>query len=219
MSKNAKFAVILAGSGVFDGSEIHEATMTLYAIMKNGGSYKIFAPDMEQFDVINHITGEEMSEKRNVMIEAARIARGDIQNLREFRADDFDGLIMPGGFGAAKNLSSFAFEGSNCSVNGEVENALRAMADQNKPIGALCISPVIVARIFGDLKLTIGQDADTAEAVEKMGADHQKTDHGEVVVDQKRKVVTSPCYMLDANILNIAEGADNAVQSMLELMD
>lgn len=219
MSKNAKFAVILAGSGVFDGSEIHEATMTFYAIMKNGGSYKIFAPDMDQLDVINHITGEAMSEKRNVLIEAARIARGDIQNLKEFRADDFDGLIMPGGFGAAKNLSSFAFEGSNCSVNGEVENAVRAMADQNKPIGALCISPVIVARIFGDLKLTIGQDADTAQAVEKMGATHQKTDHGEVVVDGNRKVITSPCYMLDANILNIAEGAENVVQSMLELMD
>ncbi|MBS3806410.1 MAG: isoprenoid biosynthesis glyoxalase ElbB [Bacteroidales bacterium] len=219
MRKEAKFAVILAGNGVFDGSEIHEATLTLYAIMKHGGSYKIFAPDMDQSDVINHITGEEMSEKRNVLIEAARIARGDIQNLKEFRADDFDGLIMPGGFGAAKNLSSFAFEGSNCSVNEEVENALRAMADQNKPIGALCISPVIVARIFGDLKLTIGQDADTAQAVEKMGAIHQKTDHGEVVVDQKRKVITSPCYMLDANILNIAEGTDNVVQSMLEMMD
>ena len=219
MSKNARFAVILAGSGVFDGSEIHETTMTLYAIMKNGGSYKIFAPDMDQRDVINHITGEEMSEKRNVLIEAARIARGDIQNLKEFRADDFDGLIMPGGFGAAKNLSSFAFDGSDCAVNSEVENAIRAMADQNKPIGALCISPVIVAKIFGDLKLTIGQDADTAQAIEKMGATHRKTDHGEVGVDPNHKVVTSPCYMLDANILNIAEGADNAVQSMLELMD
>lgn len=219
MSKKANFAVILAGSGVFDGSEIHETTMTLYAIMKNGGTYKIFAPDMDQRDVINHITGEEMPEKRNVLIEAARIARGDIQNLKEFQADDFDGLIMPGGFGAAKNLSSFAFDGSACSVNGEVENAVRAMANQNKPIGALCISPVIVASIFGDLKLTIGQDADTAQAVEQMGASHQRTDHGEVVVDRKHKVVTSPCYMLDANILHIAEGADNVVQSMLELMD
>lgn len=219
MSKKANFAVILAGSGVFDGSEIHEATMTLYAIMKNGGNYKIFAPEVDQHDVINHITGEEMSEKRNVLIEAARIARGDIQNLKEFRAADFDGVILPGGFGAAKNLSTFAFEGSDCQVNGEVEKVLRAMADQNKPIGALCISPVIVARIFGDLKLTIGQDADTAKAVEKMGATHQNTDHGEVVIDPNRKVVTSPCYMLDANILDIAEGTDNVVQSMLELMD
>jgi len=219
MSTKRNFAVILAGSGVFDGSEIHEATMTFYAIMKNGGSYKIFAPDMEQRDVINHITGEEMPEKRNVLIEAARIARGDIENLKDFRADDFDGLIMPGGFGAAKNLSTFAAEGSDCSVIGEVENAIRAMADQNKPVGALCISPVIVAKIFGGLKLTIGQDADTAQAVEKMGATHQRTDHGEVVVDQQHKVVTSPCYMLDANILNIAEGADNVVQSMLEMMD
>ena len=219
MTKDKKIAVILSGSGVFDGSEIHEATMTLYAIMKQGASYQIFAPDIDQQHVVNHITGEEMKEKRNVLIESARIARGDIKNLKDFRAEDFDGLIMPGGFGAAKNLSTFAFDGADCQVNGEVENALRAMADQDKPVGALCISPVIVAKIFGDLKLTIGQDADTAQAIEKMGATHQKTDHGEVVVDPNHKVVTSPCYMLDANILNIAEGADNAVQSMLELMD
>ena len=218
MSKQKKFAVILAGNGVFDGSEIHEATMTLYAIMKHGGTYQIFAPDMDQHHVVNHITGEEMPEKRNVLIEAARIARGDIKNLKDFRADDFDGLIMPGGFGAAKNLSTFAFDGSECQINGEVESAIRAISDQNKPIGALCISPVIVARIFGDVKLTIGQDQDTAEAVKKMGASHQKTDHGEVVVDKNRKIVTSPCYMLDANIVQIAEGADNAVQSMLELI-
>lgn len=218
MSKQKRFAVILAGSGVFDGSEIHETTMTLYAIMKNGGTYQIFAPDIDQHHVVNHITGEEMPEKRNVLIEAARIARGDIKNLKDFRADDYDGLIMPGGFGAAKNLSTFAFDGSNCQVNGEVENAIRAMAKENKPIGALCISPVIVAKIFGDIKLTIGQDKDTADAVVQMGATHQRTDHGEVVVDNNHKVVTSPCYMLDANILNIAEGADNTVQSMLELM-
>ncbi len=219
MNKQKQFAVILAGSGVFDGSEIHEATMTLYAIMKNGGNYQIFAPDVDQHDVVNHITGEEMSEKRNVLVEAARIARGHIKDLKEFRADEFDGLIMPGGFGAAKNLSTFAFEGSKMQVNGEVENAIRAMADQHKPIGALCITPVIVARLFGNIQVTIGQDPDTAKAIEEMGAVHKKSDHAEVIVDQKHKVVTSPCYMLDANILNIADGADNAVQAMLELME
>ncbi|MEF8846463.1 MAG: isoprenoid biosynthesis glyoxalase ElbB [Bacteroidales bacterium] len=217
MNKQMKFAVILAGSGVFDGSEIHEATMSFYAIMKNGGTYQAFAPDIDQYNVINHITGEEMEGKRNLLIESARISRGDIMNLKDFNADDYDALILPGGFGAAKNLTSFAFDGANCKVNGEVENAVRAMADQEKPIGALCISPVILAKIFGDVKLTIGQDKDTARAVEEMGATHQATDHAEVVVDKNKKLVTSPCYMLDANILNVAEGADNVVKSILEI--
>lgn len=219
MKKQANFAVILAGSGVFDGSEIHEATMALYAIMKNGGTYQIFAPDIDQHHVINHITGEEMNQTRNVLIESARIARGEIKDLKEFRADAFDALIMPGGFGAAKNLSTFAFDGSNCKINGEVEQAVQAMVDAKKPIGALCISPVIVAKILGDVELTIGQDADTAEAVRQMGATHKKTDHGEVVVDKDKQVVTTPCYMLDANILQIAEGADNAVKSILEMLE
>lgn len=214
-----KFAVILAGSGVFDGSEIHEATMSLYAIMKNGGTYQVFAPDIDQHNVINHITGEEMDEKRNVLIESARISRGDIKNLKEFNAEDYDALILPDGFGAAKNLSTFAFDGANCKINGEVENAVRAMADQSKPIGALCISPVLLAKIFGDVKVTIGQDRDTAKALEQMGATHQKSDHGEVVVDENRKLATSPCYMLDANILNVAEGADNVVKSLMELAE
>jgi len=219
MKRQAQFAVILAGSGVFDGSEIHEATMTLYAIMKNGGTYQVFAPDIDQHHVINHITGEEMKEKRNVLIESARIARGGIKDLKEFRADAFDALIMPGGFGAAKNLSTFAFDGSQCTINEDVEKAVRAMLDGNKPVGALCISPVILARLLGDVELTIGQDADTAEAVRQMGATHKNTDHGEVVVDKDKKVVTTPCYMLDANILQIAEGADNAVRSINEMLE
>jgi enhancing lycopene biosynthesis protein 2 len=219
MNKQPHYAVILAGSGVFDGSEIHETTMTLYAIMKNGGTYQIFAPDIDQHHVINHITGEEMNERRNVLIESARIARGDIKNLKEFRADAFDALIMPGGFGAAKNLSTFAFEGSHCTINGDVEKAVRAMVDAKKPIGALCISPVIIARLLGDVELTIGQDADTAQAVEQMGATHKKTDHAEVVVDKQKKIATTPCYMLDANILQIAEGADNVVQSINEMLE
>jgi len=216
MSKKGKFAVVLAGSGVFDGSEIHETTMTLYSIMKQGGEYEIFAPDIDQHHVVNHITGEEMQEKRNVLIEAARIARGDIKNLSEFRADEFDAIMIPGGFGVAKNLSTFAFDGPNCSVNGEVENAIKAMAEKNKPIGALCISPVVVAKVLGDVKVTIGQDQGTADAVQQMGATHEKTDHGEVITDEKHKLFTTPCYMLDATILNIAEGADNIVKAIMK---
>lgn len=217
MSYSKKFAVVLSGSGVFDGAEIHESILTLYAILKNGGSYEIFAPDIPQHHVVNHITGEEMNETRNVLIEAARIARGNIKPLSEFNEKDFDAIIFPGGFGAAKNLSSFAFDGVNCSVNKDVENSIKQMADAKKPIGALCISPVILAKILGDVVLTIGQDAGTAEAVESMGATHRKTNHGEVVVDSRHKVVTTPCYMLDANIVQIAEGADNVVKTMMKL--
>lgn len=218
MSNQPKFAVILAGSGVFDGSEIHETVMTMYAIMKNGGTYEVFAPDIAQHHVINHINGEEMDEKRNVLIESARIARGNIHKLSEFAADNFDAIIIPGGFGAAKNLSTFAFDGANCKINGEVENAIRGMAKANKPIGALCISPVIVAKVLESVKVTIGQDQSTADAVQQMGATHESTDHGEVVVDPGHKIATTPCYMLDATILNIADGANNVVKAMIELM-
>ena len=212
-----KIAVVLSGNGVFDGTEIHEATLTLYAIARKGAKYEIFAPDILQHHVINHITGEEMNETRNVLVESARIARGNIRALSEFSGKDFDALVFPGGFGAAKNLSSFAFEGADCSVNSDVENAVKEMISLGKPIGALCISPVILAKILGDVELTIGKDADTAEAIQTMGATHTKTTHGEIVTDQKYKVVTTPCYMLDATIDQIGEGASNVIDEVLKL--
>ena len=213
-----KIAVLLSGNGVFDGAEIHEATLTLYSIVKNGATYEIFAPNIEQHHVVNHITGEEMPEKRNVLIESARIARGKINDLASFSASDFDALILPGGFGAAKNLSSFAFDGADCKINLDVEKAIRGMIDQNKPVGALCIAPVIIAKLLGEVELTIGQDKDTADAVKNMGATHVETTHGEVVIDKKNKIVTTPCYMLDANIAQIGDGANIAVKTILELI-
>ena len=214
-----KFAVVLSGCGVFDGAEIHESTMSLYAIASNGGSYEIFAPDMDQHHVINHITGEEMNETRNVLVESARIARGKIRPLTEFDHEDFDGLLFPGGFGAAKNLSDWAFKGPGSTVIEGVVNAIRAMVEAEKPVGALCISPVLIAKILEGARLTIGSDTDTASAIETLGASHVKTTHGEVVIDDRYKVVTTPCYMLDANIVQIAEGANNVVKAMLKLMD
>lgn len=215
MSK--KFAVVLAGCGVYDGAEIHEATLTLFAIAKQGASYDIFAPDIEQAHVVNHITGEEMNEKRNVLIEAARIARGKISPLADFAADNYDAIIFPGGFGAAKNLCTFAFDGPDCKVNDDVEKAIKAMHAKKKPIAALCISPVIIAKVLGNVELTIGQDKGTAEAVEKLGAKHLTTNHGEVVIDATNKVVTTPCYMLDATIAQIGEGAENVVKAVMEM--
>ena len=213
-----KFAVILAGSGVFDGAEIHEATMSLYAIMKQGGVYEIFAPDIPQHHVINHISGEEMNEERNVLIESARIARGQIKSLTEFDAQNFDALLLPGGFGAAKNLSDFAFKGAQSQVIEEVKSAIQSTHKQGKPIGALCISPALIAGSLNEVELTIGSDEATANALTEMGAMHQNTNHGEVIHDKKNNVFTTPCYMLDATILEIADGAENIVKSMMENM-
>jgi enhancing lycopene biosynthesis protein 2 len=213
-----KFAVVLSGCGVFDGAEIHEATLSLYAIKKQGAAYDIFAPDVQQHHVVNHITGEEMKETRNVMVEAARIARGKIKPLSQFDPQAYDAILLPGGFGVAKNLCTFAFDGSDCKVDPDTEKALKGMHKAGKPIGALCISPVVLAKVFGNVKLTIGQDKGTAEAVTKMGATHMTTNHGEVVSDEKNKVFTTPCYMLDADIVEIGEGAENIVRAMLEVM-
>ncbi|VAX11816.1 Enhancing lycopene biosynthesis protein 2 [hydrothermal vent metagenome] len=212
-------AVILSGCGVFDGTEIHESVLSLLAIDRQGAAYQCFAPDILQRHVINHISGNEMAESRNVLIESARIARGNVKALAEFDAAEFDVLLMPGGFGAAKNLSSLAFDGPECSVNDDLVSAVTAMVKVGKPIGALCIAPAILARILDGVKITIGNDPDTIGAIEAMGGNHQETSHGEVVVDERLKLVTSPCYMLDtAPISQIAEGADNCVRELLRLV-
>jgi enhancing lycopene biosynthesis protein 2 len=214
-----KFAVILSGCGVFDGAEIHEATLSLLAIVKQGCSYDIFAPDVQQHHVINHLTGEEMKESRNVLVESARIARGKISDLKQFNPEAYDGILFPGGFGAAKNLSTWAFEAADARVLPEVEDAIRGMVRLGKPVGALCISPVILAKVLGAVSLTIGDDEGTAEAIESLGATHVDTTHGEVVVDPDYNLVTTPCYMLDATIDQIALGANNVVDAMIKLME
>ena len=210
-----KFAVVLSGCGVFDGAEIHEATLTLLAIAQQGASYEIFAPDVDQYHVINHLTHQPTAEKRNVLVESARIARGRIKALSHFRASDFDALIFPGGFGAAKNLSTVAFHGADAKVNPDVEKAVKAMHDAGKPIGALCIAPALIAKILGHVEVTIGDDPGTIKSIEKMGGIHVKTTHGEVIVDKKNKIFTTPCYMLEANIVQIYEGATNVVNEIM----
>jgi len=215
MSK--KIAVILSGCGNKDGAEIHESVMTLWAIHKHGAEYQCFAPDIEQHHVLNFITNQEMPEKRNVLVESARIARGNIKDLKTFKAEDYDGLIMPGGLGAAKNLSTFAFEGPDCTVNEDVVRAVKKTASLKKPIGALCIAPALVAKILGDVEVTIGQDPGTEAAIIKMGAKHQQTTHGEIVVDREKKVVTTPCYMLNARVDQIGEGAENLIKAVLDM--
>ena len=211
------FAVVLSGCGVFDGAEIHEATLTLLAIDQAGATYEIFAPDILQYHVVNHLTGEVMNEKRNVLVESARIARGKIKPLSEFDASTFDALIFPGGFGVAKNLSDFAFHGAECRVNPEMEKAVKDMIALSKPIGALCIAPAVMAKILPNVHLTIGNDEGTMKQIELMGAHHQQTTHGEIVVDKTYKLVTTPCYMLDATISQIARGAEKVVEALMSM--
>lgn len=211
------FAVILSGCGVYDGAEIHEAVLTLLAIDRAGGRYQCFAPDMDQMHVVNHVTGQPSDETRNVLVEAARIARGAILPLSQFRAADFDALIFPGGFGAAKNLCGFAVDGPDCAVNPDVEQAVRQAHAAQKPIGALCIAPALLARILGKVTVTIGDDEGTALAIQAMGAAHTNAGHGQIVVDQDNRLVTSPCYMLDASISQIADGAAATVQALIAM--
>ncbi|MFW6257234.1 MAG: isoprenoid biosynthesis glyoxalase ElbB [Prolixibacteraceae bacterium] len=213
-----KIAVVLSGSGVYDGAEIHEATLTMLAIARQGAEYQCFAPDINQAHVINHLTGEEMAGIRNVLVESARIARGNVKALSDFKAADYDAIVFPGGFGAAKNLCTFAFDGTDRTVIPEVEAAIRGMVSAEKPIGALCISPVLITKVLGDVKVTIGQDEGTLRSIEEMGGTHEITNHGEVVIDEKYKLITTPCYMLDASIDQIATGAENVVKKVLEMI-
>ena len=217
MKRNKKIAVVLSGSGVYDGSEIHEATLSLYAIAKNGGVYQIFAPNINQHHVVNHLTGEEMKETRNVLVESARIARGDIKDLSEFKSSDFDAILFPGGFGGAKNLCSLAFDGADCKVNSDIEKVLKDMHAASKPIAALCIAPALIAKVITGVEVTIGKDEGTAGAIEAMGSHHRQAGHGEVVIDAKNKVVSTACYMLDATIVQIGEGAENVVKALMEM--
>ncbi|KGY07539.1 MULTISPECIES: isoprenoid biosynthesis glyoxalase ElbB [Vibrio] len=213
-----KVAVILSGSGVFDGAEIHEAVLALYAIEKEGASWHCFAPNIEQLHVINHKTGEEMSESRNVLVESARIARGKIEDVAKLNVDDFDALLLPGGFGAAKNLTDFAVKGAECSINTHVASACRAFANAGKPAGYLCIAPVIIPMIYKDqVKGTIGADEATGVAFNALGGEHIECAVNDYVYDQERKVLSTPAYMLAENISQAASGIEKLVSKLIEI--
>ncbi|MHC8397583.1 isoprenoid biosynthesis glyoxalase ElbB [Pseudomonas sp. LB3P93] len=216
MSK--KIAVILSGCGVYDGAEIHESVITLLRLDQRGAQVQCFAPNISQLHVINHLTGDEMPESRNVLVESARIARGNIKDIREADVEDFDALIVPGGFGAAKNLSNFAVEGAGCTVQPDVLALTEAFAEAGKPVGLICISPALAAKIYGPgVTCTIGNDADTAAAMNKMGATHQDCAVSDIVEDKARKLVCTPAYMLAQSISEAASGINKLVDRVLEL--
>ena len=194
----AKVAVVLSGCGVFDGSEIHEATSVLIHLSRAGARYECFAPDKDQSKVVDHLTGKPVAETRNVLREAARIARGKIHPLSALKAEDFDAVVFPGGFGAAVNLCDFAEKGPDCTVDRDVERVVNAFHSAAKPVGMCCIAPVIAARVLRGCRVTIGNDTGTAEAIARMGSQNVEKAVTEAYVDEDENVVTSPAYMYGA---------------------
>ncbi|WP_411755636.1 isoprenoid biosynthesis glyoxalase ElbB [Serratia sp. (in: enterobacteria)] len=213
-------AVVLSGCGVYDGAEIHEAVLTLLALDRAGAQAVCFAPDKPQLHVINHLSGEEMPESRNVLLESARIARGKIQPLSQADAEQLDALIVPGGFGAAKNLSSFATQGAECSVDPDLSKLIREMHKRNKPMGFMCIAPTLLPKVFDQpLRLTIGNDPDLGEVIDAMGGEPVICPVDDIVVDIENKVVTTPAYMLTQSIGEAAQGIDKLVSRVLDLVE
>ncbi|MCD4749822.1 MAG: isoprenoid biosynthesis glyoxalase ElbB [Thermoanaerobaculales bacterium] len=215
-----KVGVILSGCGVYDGAEIHESVITMLALDRAGAEMVLCAPNREQMHVVNHLTGEVADgESRNVLVESARIARGAIRDVAEVEADELDALILPGGFGAAKNLCNFAVQGADCEVDAQVADLVRRVHLGGKPVAAVCIAPALLAKVFGQEgpSVTIGSDLDTAEAIEEMGAKHVNCPVTEFVIDEERKIITSPAYMLAQNMSEAAEGIEKTVAELLRL--
>lgn len=217
----AKVGVLLSGCGVQDGSEIHEAVLTLLALDEAGAEVVCMAPNKKQTRVVNHATGETVTETRNVLVESARIARGKIADLAKVRVDDFDAVILPGGFGAALNLCDFGMKHDQCSVDPGVAGFLLKMYEAGKPIGAMCIAPTILANLLGnkEVELTIGTDAGTAGAVSKMGAKHVNCPVEKIVVDERNRVVTTPAYMLAGSVKELRQGIEQLVGEVLKMAE
>ncbi|MCG8308569.1 MAG: isoprenoid biosynthesis glyoxalase ElbB [Cytophagales bacterium] len=225
-----KIGVIFSGSGVYDGTEIHEGVFTLLSIKKAGGEAVCFAPDVDQHHVINHITGEEMNESRNVLVESARIARGAIQSLDAFNAEELDALVLPGGFGAAKNLTKWAFSGPDGEINDLVKEAIIAMVKAGKPIAGLCMGPTVIAKALEgsgiSAALTVGTTEEPSpyeidaisQGMEKAGAVAVMKTVEEISVDTENKIVTAPCYMMEADILQIRNNIQKAIDALVKLV-
>ena len=224
-----KIGVLLSGCGVNDGAEIHEAVMTMLAIKEAGHDYQCISVNRQQHHVINHMTGEEMDESRNMLVEASRIARGDIKDIQNINPSDISALVIPGGFGSAKNFSKWAFSGPDGDILPEVKNLIVGMVNARKPVCALCVSPVLVAKAFEGTevhpKMTLGTDQEPSPydipafnaGIESIGAVAEMKTLREVMVDQEHLIVTAPCYMMEATISDIRKNAKQAVEKTIEL--
>jgi enhancing lycopene biosynthesis protein 2 len=217
---SSKIAVIFSGCGVYDGSEINESVLTLFALEKADAAVTCAAPNIAQKEVIDHLKGEPAKEVRNVLTETARICRGAVTPLEAIRAEDFDGFIYVGGFGAAKNLSSFAYDGANYDADPTVKELIRSAHAAGRPQGFMCIAPVLAAAALGEHKvlLTIGNDAETAAALEAKGAQHQDCPVDTIISDLGNRVVSTPGYMLAESISDAEKGISRLVEAVLKLI-
>jgi len=217
-----RVGVVLSGCGVNDGAEIHESVITMLALDRAGADIVFMAPNIDQLHVINHYTGSEMDESRNVLMESARIARGKIRDMAEVHASDVDAMIFPGGFGVAKNLCDYAMAGTDCSVNPDVKRLATDVHKAEKPIGIICIAPAMFAKIMqgtGDsVEMTIGTDEQTSSDINSMGSNHITCSVEDIVIDKKNKVVSTPAYMLDQRISEVAEGIEKLVKEVLAMV-
>jgi len=217
-----KVGLVLSGCGVYDGAEIHESVITMLALDRAGAEKVLMAPDIDQLHVVNHLDGKEMEGGRNVLVESARIARGEIKSISEVNENELDALIFPGGFGVAKNLSDYAMSGAGCTVNPEIARLTKAVHKAGKPIGVMCIAPTMLAKILDknniSANLTIGSDENTATDINKMGSQHVTCPVDEIVVDKKFKIVSTPAYMEAKNMAEAAEGIEKLVSEILKMV-
>ena len=226
-----KVGVLLSGNGVYDGSEIHESVFTLLAIDENRGEAVCFAPNIDQHHVVNHISGAEMEEKRNVLVEAARIARGAISDLADVSYSDLDALVIPGGFGAAKNLTKWAFSGPDGEINSDVKRIINEFAEAKKPIVGLCMGPTVIAKALEDAgkkqHLTVGttEEASPYEidaisaGMEKVGAVAEMKTIREIAIDTDNRIITAPCYMMEGSITDIRNNIKQAIEQLFEMLE
>lgn len=226
-----RIGVLLSGNGVYDGSEIHESVFTLLAIDENRGEAVCMAPNLDQHHVVNHISGEEMAEKRNVLVEAARIARGAISDLSEMKTDNLDALVIPGGFGAAKNLTKWAFSGPDGEINSEVKRIINEFAQAKKPIVGLCMGPTVIAKALEDagLKehLTVGTTDEASpyeidaisQGMEKTGAVVEMKTIREIAIDTENRIITAPCYMMEGSITDVRNNIKQAIDELFEMLE
>lgn len=225
-----KIGVLLSGCGVYDGAEIQEAVFSLLAIDEIGAQPVCIGINKEQQHVVNHLTGEEMPEKRNMLIEAARIARGEIIPINEINPGDLDGLVIPGGFGSAKNFTNWAFQGPEGNILPEVKLLIVNLINIGKPIAALCVSPVVLAKALEDSDVnpivTIGSTheaspyniQDFANGLESVGLETTMKGIREIQIDPKFKIVTAPCYMMDASISEVRKNIRSAIEALRDLI-
>ena len=216
----ARIGVCLSGCGVNDGAEIHESVITTLTLDRAGAEIIYTAPDVEQTKVVNHLTGEELNETRNVLVESAQIARGEITDLGKLTSDDLDALIFPGGFGAALNLCDFALKGADCHIHPEVKRIIQEMLAAQKPLGFICIAPALFARAVKNVdmtaKITIGNDQAIADQIEKLGSQHEICSVDDCIVDEENKIVSTPAYMLAGNISEAASGIEKLVHQIMK---